>query len=58
MHFGHFGLFRSGFQTPLGPYVSLSSLLQAAFGHEAMVRVTLGARWAPAEREFRDGYVI
>ncbi len=45
MYFEHVVSFRFGIQTTLGLYASLSSLLQAALGHETTVCVTFGARW-------------
>ena len=45
MYFEHVVSFRFGIQPTLGLYASLSSLLQAALGHETTVCVTFGARW-------------
>ena len=44
MYFEHVVSFRSCVQATFGPYVSLSSALQAALGHETTVCVTFGAR--------------
>ena len=44
MYFEHVVSFRFGIQATFGPYVSLSSALQAALGHETTVCVTFGAR--------------
>ena len=45
MYFEHVVSFRFGIQATLGLYASLSSVLQAALGHETTVCVTFGARW-------------
>ena len=44
MYFEHAVSFRFGIQATFGPYVSLSSALQAALGHETTVCVTFSAR--------------
>ena len=44
MYFEHVVSFRFGIQATFGPYVSLSSALQAALGHETTVCITFGAR--------------
>ena len=45
MYFEHVVSFRFGIRTTSGPHASLSSVLQAALGHETTVCVTFGARW-------------